>query len=152
MGKRRGALEWVHPGTQLLTPPITGCHPRCTLRRRSTAAPTCPDVHLYASRLYTSSSPKCTCSNSSSSSISGIHVSSILDMLISFLLSLKWRSALERANIKWIKTKWNSIMCAWLLLFIDNENNYCAWNSVRIIEGLDNRGSENRGSTVLLWF
>ena len=33
-------------------------------------------------------------------------------------------------------------------LFIDNEKNYCAWNPIRIIEGSDNWGSDNRGSTV----
>ena len=41
-----------------------------------------------------------------------------------------------------------SIMCAWLFTFIDNEKNYFAWNSIRIIEGSDNWGSNNRGSTV----
>ena len=34
-------------------------------------------------------------------------------------------------------------------MFIDNEYNYFAWNSIRIIEGLDSRGSDNQGSTVL---
>ena len=47
----------------------------------------------------------------------------------------------ERANIKRI-----SIKCAWLLMFIDDEYNLLHLNSIRIIEGSDNRGSDNRGS------
>ena len=40
-------------------------------------------------------------------------------------------------------------MCAWLLMFIENEYNYCIRNSIQIIKGSDNCGSDNRGSTVL---
>ena len=57
----------------------------------------------------------------------------------------------ELANIKRNKTKRVGLMYAWLLMFIDIEYNYCDWNPIRIIEGSDHWGSDNRGSTVT-WF
>ena len=33
-------------------------------------------------------------------------------------------------------------------MVIDNEYNYFAWSTIRIIEGSDNRGPDKRGSTV----
>ena len=130
-------------------------------RRRPTAPRTCPIIHLYASR-----SSNSTCFNSSLNSVSAMSL--IADMLINdiiydrivnlahdwhnyFLLSFKWPSCFDQASIKPIKTKGISIMYIWLLMYIDIEYNYCAWNSIRIIEGSNNRGSYNQGSTVCAW-
>ena len=54
----------------------------------------------------------------------------------------------ELANIKRNKTIEISVMCAWLVMFIDCEYNYCASNPIRIIEGSGNGGLDMRGSTV----
>ena len=111
----------------------------------------------------TSSSPKCTCCNNLPNSVSAIF--SMLDVFIhmtiwerivneahdwNYFFSFKSQTVklFERANIKRIKTKGISIMCTWLLIIIDNGYNCFAWNTIRIIEGSDNRGPDKRGSTV----
>ena len=112
----------------------------------------------------TLSFPKCTCCNILLNCVPVI--SSISDMFMHIIIyerivteytieTLSFTSQMSKhfewANIKENKTKRISIMCAWLLMFIDNEYDYCAWNTIRIIEGSDNRGSDNRESTVRAW-
>ena len=112
----------------------------------------------------TSSSPKCICSDNSFVEFrtcdifdlgyvytyNYLRASSKLTVRVKLFLSFISRMAkrFELANIERNKMKRISIMSVWLLMFIDNEYNYCAWTSIRTIEGSDNRGSDNRGSTV----
>ena len=112
--------------------------------------------------------PKCTCCNNSLNSIcicnifdlGRVYTYDYLRMYMYIKLSVRLKLFLsfisqmakcfEQANIKWNKMIRIIIMCAWFLMFIGNEYNYCTWNLIRIIKGSDNRGSDNRGSTVSL--
>ena len=61
-------------------------------------------------------------------------------------------STLVAATRRAMNIKQFCITCAGLLLmFINNEYSYFAQNSVRIIEDLDNRSADNRGSTVYMY-
>ena len=54
--------------------------------------------------------------------------------------------------VKQIKIKRISFVCAELLMVIDKEYTKChTWNSIRIIESLDNRRLDKRESNVILF-